>query len=45
MGALLAAADLREASLEELGEAADTPLLRNVNNPEDYEKLRLELGE
>ena len=31
--------------LEELGEGPDSPLLRNVNLPADYEKLRLELGE
>ena len=36
---------LREVRLEELGEGPDSPLLRNVNLPADYEKLRLELGE
>ncbi len=45
MGVLLAAVSLREARLEELGEGPDSLLLRNVNRPEDYEKLRLELGE
>ncbi len=45
MGALLGSLRLREVSLAELGEGPDSPLLRNVNNPEDYEKLRLELGE
>lgn len=45
MSALLAAASLREVTLAELGERADSPLLRNVNDPADYEKLRLELGE
>ncbi len=43
MASLLAGADLREVSLGELGEGADSRLLLNVNNPEDYEKLRLEL--
>ncbi len=43
MASLLAQAGLREVSLEELGEEADSRLLLNVNNPEDYEKLRLEL--
>ena len=45
MGALLASVSLREVSLAELGEAPDSLLARNVNVPEDYEKLRLELGE
>lgn len=45
MGALLASVGLREVSLPELGEGPDSPLLRNLNVPEDYEKLRLELGE
>ena len=45
MGALLGSVRLREASLAELGEGADSLLLSNVNVPEDYEKLRLELGE
>ena len=44
MGALLASVGLREGSLPELGEGPDSPLLRNLNVPEDYEKLRLELG-
>lgn len=44
MGALLASVGLREVSLPELGEGPDSPLLRNLNVPEDYEKLRLELG-
>ena len=44
MGALLASVRLREVSLPELGEGPDSPLLRNLNVPEDYEKLRLELG-
>lgn len=43
MASLLAGADLREVRLGELGEGADSRLLLNVNNPEDYEKLRLEL--
>lgn len=45
MGALLGSIALREVRLEELGEGPDSPLLRNVNLPADYEKLRLELGE
>ncbi len=45
MAALLSRADLREVTLEELGEGADSRLLLNVNNPEDYEKLRLELDD
>ncbi|MBR2717147.1 MAG: molybdenum cofactor guanylyltransferase [Oscillospiraceae bacterium] len=45
MAALISAAELREVSLAELGEGPDSPLLRNVNRPEDYEKLRLELGD
>ena len=45
MGALLGAVRLREVKLAELGEKPDSPLARNVNVPEDYEKLRLELGE
>ena len=45
MGALLASVRLREVRLAELGEAPDSLLTRNVNIPEDYEKLRLELGE
>ena len=45
MGALLASVRLREVSPAELGEGPDSLLTRNVNNPEDYEKLRLELGE
>ncbi len=45
MAALLSSVSLREVRLEELGEGADSLLLRNVNRPEDYEKLRLELGE
>ena len=45
MGALLASVRLREVSLPELGEGPDSSLLRNLNVPEDYEKLRLELGE
>ena len=45
MGALLGAVELREVRLAELGEEPDSPLARNVNVPEDYEKLRLELGE
>mgnify|MGYP002864674932 CR=1 FL=1 len=36
---------VREVTLAELGEGADSALLRNVNEPGDYEKLRLELGE
>lgn len=36
---------VREVTLAELGEGADSPLLRNVNEPGDYKKLRLELGE
>ena len=43
MAGLLKRINLREASLTELGETAD--LLRNLNNPEDYEKLCLELGD
>ncbi len=43
MAALLDRASLREVSLSELGEGEDSRLLLNVNNPEDYEKLRLEL--
>ena len=43
MAALLSRAELREVSLRELGEGEDSRLLLNVNNPEDYEKLRLEL--
>ena len=43
MASLLSLASLREVGLRELGEDEDSPLLRNVNNPEDYEKLRLEL--
>ena len=45
MASLLSSVSLREVSLEELGEGEDSLLLRNVNRPEDYEKLRLELGE
>jgi molybdopterin-guanine dinucleotide biosynthesis protein A len=45
MGALLASVRLREVRPAELGEGPDSLLTRNVNNPEDYEKLRLELGE
>ena len=45
MGALLASVKLREVRPAELGEGPDSLLLRNVNVPEDYEKLRLELGE
>ena len=45
MGALLASVSLREVSLAELGEGPDSLITRNVNVPEDYEKLRLELGE
>ncbi len=45
MGALLGSIALREVDLAELGEGPDSPLLRNVNVPADYEKLRLELGE
>ena len=45
MGALLGAVRLPEVKLAELGEKPDSPLARNVNVPEDYEKLRLELGE
>ncbi len=44
MGALLGSVSLREVSLKELGEGSDSLLTRNVNVPEDYEKLRLELG-
>ena len=44
MAALISEARLREVTLAELGEGEDSPLLRNVNNPADYEKLRLELG-
>ena len=44
MGALLASVDLREVTLAELGEGPDSLITRNVNVPEDYEKLRLELG-
>jgi molybdopterin-guanine dinucleotide biosynthesis protein A len=43
MGALLGSVALREVSLSELGEGPDSLLLRNVNVPEDYEKIRLEL--
>ncbi len=43
MAALLSLASLREVTLEELGEGPDSALLRNVNDPGDYEKLRLEL--
>ncbi len=43
MASLLSRASLREVSLRELGEGEDSRLLRNVNNPEDYEKLCLEL--
>ena len=45
MGALLGSVKLREVSLAELGEDEDSRLSLNVNVPEDYEKLRLELGE
>ena len=45
MGALLASAKLREVGPEELGEGPDSRLAWNLNLPEDYEKLRLELGE
>ena len=45
MAALLSSVPLREVSLAELGEGADSLLLRNINRPEDYDKLRLELGE
>ena len=45
MGALLASVRLREVAPAELGEGPDSLLTRNVNVPEDYEKLRLELGE
>ena len=45
MGALLASAKLREVRPEELGEGPDSRLTQNLNLPEDYEKLRLELGE
>lgn len=44
MAGLLSTLKLREVSLAELGGGADD-LLRNLNKPEDYEKLRLELGE
>ena len=44
MAGLLSALKLREVRLAELGEGAGN-LLRNLNKPEDYEKLRLELGE
>ena len=44
MAGLLSALRLREVRLAELGESSDS-LLRNLNKPEDYEKLRLELGE
>lgn len=44
MAGLLSELSVREVSLAELGEGADS-LLRNLNKPEDYEKLRLELGE
>ncbi len=44
MGALLASVALREVTLAELGEGPDSLITRNVNVPEDYEKLRLELG-
>ncbi len=42
MAGLLRRLNLREVTLAELGESED--LLRNLNNPADYEKLRLELG-
>ena len=45
MGALLGSVRLRQVRPEELGEGPDSLLTRNVNVPEDYEKLRLELGE
>ncbi len=45
MGALLGSIRLRQVRPEELGEGPDSLLTRNVNVPEDYEKLRLELGE
>lgn len=44
MAGLLSELKLREVRLAELGESSDS-LLRNLNKPEDYEKLRLELGE
>ena len=44
MTGLLSQLRLREVTLAELGEESDS-LLRNLNKPEDYEKLRLELGE
>ena len=44
MAGLLSELRVREVSLAELGEGADS-ILRNLNKPEDYEKLRLELGE
>ena len=45
MGALLGSVRLREVRPEELGEGPDSRLAWNLNVPEDYEKLRLELGE
>lgn len=44
MAGLLSGLNVREVRLAELGEGAEN-LLRNLNKPEDYEKLRLELGE
>ena len=44
MAGLLSELRVREVRLAELGEGADS-ILRNLNKPEDYEKLRLELGE
>ena len=44
MAGLLSELKVREVRLTELGEGADR-ILRNLNKPEDYEKLRLELGE
>lgn len=44
MAGLLSALNVREVSPAELGEGSED-LLRNLNKPEDYEKLRLELGE
>ena len=44
MAGLLSALKVREVRLAELGGGAES-ILRNLNKPEDYEKLRLELGE
>ena len=43
MAGLLKRLKLREAALSEIGETAD--LLRNMNDPAEYAKLCLELGE